>query len=95
MIRVANRDARSFVSNKREFKGNNTYGKWENENIYIVYSYGEHWILFIWDGKHWLACNEKYHRPTTNKHKNQLNPFRIEYEFSQKELQQIKRKLLN
>lgn len=44
--RVANNSARSKVEAKVKFKGNNTAGFWRN-GVYVVYSYGYHWPLFV------------------------------------------------
>jgi len=76
MIKTSNREASRWVEEQKDFKGNNTFGKWINSDFYVVYSYGEHWILYLYVKEYnvWLGCDEKYHRPTTNKHRTQLHP---------------------
>lgn len=91
MKRVANRDASWYVEELKEFKGNNTFANWE-DNKYIVYSYGTHWILYMYlkDTDWWLGCSEKKNM-STSKHSTQLHPnLEIDDWLSQGKLQQIK-----
>jgi hypothetical protein len=39
-----------------------------------VYSYGEHWPLFVHDGFDWYENEEKY-SPTTTRHRGCANPY--------------------
>lgn len=75
--RVANSDARRYVQNLKEFKGSNTYSMWVHDRYggsrYLVYSYGEHWPLFIYEDGKWYENADKYSR-TTSKHHGQLHP---------------------
>lgn len=74
--RVANADARRYVQNREEFKGSNTCAEWRGHilpNRYVVYSYGEHWPLFIYQDGKWYENADKYSR-TTSKHHGQLHP---------------------
>lgn len=32
---------------------------------YIVYSYGPHWPLAVWNGRYWMVNTEKYSRTTS------------------------------
>lgn len=75
MERVANREARTYVNNRDEFKGNNTFGVWENESVYVVYSYGKHFPMYVYDGfmDAWFGNHDKY-SATTSKHQSQLRP---------------------
>lgn len=72
--RVANKDARAYVRIREEFTGSNTFSMWYYQpKMYVVYSYGVHWPLFIYaDGK-WYENAEKY-SPSTSKHHSQLHP---------------------
>jgi hypothetical protein len=47
MDKIANRDCRSAVENKKEFNGSNLFARWHG-NVYVVYSYGEHYPMFLW-----------------------------------------------
>jgi hypothetical protein len=40
---------------------------------YVVYSYGEHWPLFVYEDGKWYENADKYSRSTT-KHHGQLHP---------------------
>jgi hypothetical protein len=95
MIKVANRSARRYVNFREAFKGNNTHGQWESENIYCVYSYGSHWIMYIYikDLDRWVGCDKK-RSATTSKQTIQLKPAGEIYEwFTQKGIQELKIKL--
>jgi len=74
MERVANREARTYVNNRDEFKGNNTFGVWEGD-MYVVYSYGKHFPMYVYDSlMHvWFGNYDKY-SASTSKHQSQLRP---------------------
>ena len=59
--RVANKDARKCVQQRKPFRGNNTFGICV-DNRYVVYSYGAHWPLFVYDGGRWFANSDRYSR---------------------------------
>lgn len=78
MLKLANRDVRSAVQNRQEFKNTNgtLFGRWETPFLYVVYSYGEHFPLFMCDGKHgsaWAINADKY-SVTTSRHFSQAHP---------------------
>lgn len=70
--------ARPLVQSKTNFKNNNgqLYGKWETPTLYVVYSYGPHWPLFIYDAA-LDAWYENMDRAsvTTSKHRSQTCPY--------------------
>ena len=70
--RVTNKDARKYVQQRKPFQGNSTYGTYK-EDRYVVYSYGEHWPLFVYDDGRWFANSDRYSHSTT-KHRTQLHP---------------------
>ena len=74
--RITNRNASDYTRAKREFKANNIFAEWTADNTrYIVYSYGPHWPLYIYDSTtdQWYANFSHFGR-TTSKHKSQANP---------------------
>jgi len=75
--RVANQDARRYVQNLEEFQGSNTFAVWKtvpgDVSRYVVYSYSQHWPLFIYEDGKWYENADKYSR-TTSKHCSQLHP---------------------
>ena len=78
MIRIANNKARDFVARREEFQGSNMFGSWldrEGEKLYIVYSYGSHFPMYIYDNdaNEWIANSDKYSRSTT-RHQSQARP---------------------
>ena len=70
--RVANSNARKYVQQRKPFQGGNTYGACI-EDRYVVYSYGAHWPMFVYDDGRWFANSDRYGR-TTSKHRTQLHP---------------------
>ena len=84
-MRVANKNASKYVNELKEFKGSyNRYGKHnasifaensDNENLYVVYSYGYHFPMYIYDRQAgiWIGSNDE-HSPTTSKHQSQCRP---------------------
>lgn len=86
--RIANKEARYYVENRKEFKGHNLYAvrfytEGEHTNLYIVYSYGPHWPLFVAEEDidtgevQWYANTEKY-GTTTSKHHTQCRPYHVQ-----------------
>jgi hypothetical protein len=76
--KCGNYEARSRVQSRTPFTANNLYGVragTSNEPMYIVYSYGEHWPLFIYHEPTdtWFENSDKY-SVTTSKHRSQSHP---------------------
>lgn len=75
MLKLANYSVRGAVQDCEEFKNTNgtLFGRWETPTLYVVYSYGEHWPLFLWHHEAW-ACNTDRYSPTTSRHFSQAHP---------------------
>lgn len=84
MERIANSKARGYVASRKPFIGSNLFGKWscptnaedmERDCVYVVYSYGTHFPLWVWDGnvKQWFGNHDRYSK-TTTKHRGQTQP---------------------
>lgn len=78
--RIANREASMYARDKREFRANNIFAQWVGYRMgegerYVVYSYGTHWPLYIFDPvtNCWYGNSSKY-SATTSKHAGQANP---------------------
>jgi hypothetical protein len=85
MKRIANKDARRYVLSRVEFQGSNLYARWlpyinatvkdftEEHKLYVVYSYGEHFPLAVYEDKtmHWYHNTDGY-STSTGKHKSQV-----------------------
>lgn len=73
--RVAGWKARPYVQAKQPFRNHNNqlFARWETPLLYVVYSYGDHWPLFAWDGFEWYENEDKV-SPTTSKHRSQTHP---------------------
>jgi hypothetical protein len=74
--RINGRMARPYVQAKKAFTNSNNqlYAVWHTPLLYVVYSYGEHWPLFVWDGFDWYE-NEDKCSPTTTRHRSVVNPY--------------------
>ena len=79
--RVANKNARVYVQDREEFIGSNTFAvdtaSTTGTDLYIVYSYGEHYPMFIAE-EHggvvvWYENTDSYSRSTSRQH-TQLHP---------------------
>jgi hypothetical protein len=70
--RVANKDARAYVQQRKPFQGSNSSGAYIDDR-YVVCSYGEHWPLFVYDDGRWFANSDRW-GATTSKHRSQLHP---------------------
>ena len=68
---------RTYVQQRKPFHNSNKqlYGKWVSSDRYVVYSYGPHWPLLVWDEatSRWYANYYKTSR-TTTKHASQTHP---------------------
>ena len=77
MIRTSNQNARKYVEQRVEFNGNNTYARWEqgtHDKYYVVYSYGSHFPMYVYDVHlGWFENSDKY-SVTTSKQQSQLRP---------------------
>jgi len=84
--RINGRLAHQYVSQCKPFKNSNgqLYGHWEAGGVaysdgggmrYVVYSYGKHWPLFVWDDEtqRWYGNSDK-HSVTTSKHRTYAHP---------------------
>lgn len=96
-MRVSNNNAIDKVDNLEEFQGSNTFGKWHSWNegeqrLYVVYSYGHHFPMYIYDDKQnkWIGNKDKYSRSTT-RHQSQLRPSNIELWVDTEEMHSIVR----
>jgi len=74
MSKTPLREVRQYVKDRREFKGNNCHGLWVGR-MYVVYSYGDHWPMFLYDSqcREWFENEEKY-SVTTSKHRSSAHP---------------------
>lgn len=92
MIKTSNKEARQYVESRTPFKGSNTFGE-GNDNLYVVYSYGYHYPLYIWTGKEWIGNKDKV-SSSTSKQANQLNPGDVVEYLSTIELKSIADKIV-
>lgn len=90
--KVSGWKARPMVQAKEAFTNHNgqLFGRWETPTLYVVYSYGEHWPLFIWSERTeiWYENEDKY-GPTTSKHRTQTHPHQPTDHLSRYKMQAI------
>jgi len=74
-MKVSNKNARQYVDELKTFQGSNTFAINDNENLYVVYSYGYHFPMYIYDRQAgmWIG-NEDSYSVSTTKHQNQCSP---------------------
>lgn len=75
--RIANIKCRKYVQNREPFRGSNLYGINSlvdaDHEVYTVYSYGDHYPMFIYTEGMWFENEDKY-SPTTSKQRGQAHP---------------------
>lgn len=86
-MKVANSKARSFVQLLKPFTGNNTFAEVRN-GVYVVFSYGDHFPLFVYLNGVWFENEDKFSR-STSKQQGQLHPLCDTQKLSTKALQSI------
>jgi hypothetical protein len=72
MTKTSNSKSKQYVVSRIPFRGSNMFGKGDDK-LYIVYSYGNHFPLHVWNGKEWYSNCEKY-SVTTSRHFSQTKP---------------------
>jgi hypothetical protein len=75
IIRTSNSKCRAYVEQQVIFKSNNIFS--ENRlGYYVVYSYGHHFPMFIYDKKtgQWYENSDKY-SVSTSKQQGQARPY--------------------
>jgi hypothetical protein len=62
------------VYDRKPFKDTNKFARYEGE-LYVVYSFGQHWPMFIYDpaAGQWFENEDRFSR-TTSKHHTQCYP---------------------
>jgi len=86
-MKISNNKAIEYIKKLEVFQGNNTYAEWlshgsgddsghhESKKIYVIYSYGHHFPIYIYDAKEqkWIGNKDKY-SPSTTRHQSLLRP---------------------
>ena len=88
--KIANKNASEYVNRCEVFQGNNTFSE-SHENLYVVYSYGHHFPMYVFDYDmcEWYENNDKY-SSSTSKQQTQCRPrFGIAKKFNTEDLKKI------
>ena len=81
-MKTSNRNCRAQVQQRNAFTASNIFAEYITTNAdlstldtcrYVVYSYGRHFPMYIYEGGHWYANIDKY-SPSTSRHQSQANP---------------------
>lgn len=70
--RVANKSCSSYVAGRQEFQGSHLYGQLLG-GMYIVYSYGPHFPLYVYKDGTWYRNTDR-RSVSTSRHYGQANP---------------------
>ena len=74
MIKTSNFKCSELVNNKVVFKANNIFSEHiKKDKLYIVYSYGHHFPMYIKYKNTWYENSDKY-SVSTSKQQNQARP---------------------
>ena len=71
-MKVSNKNARRYVEQQKVFTGSNCFSE-QRGRMYVVFSYGHHWPMFIFREGKWYENGSKY-SVTTSKQHSQLRP---------------------
>jgi hypothetical protein len=80
----------SMVNGRMPFHGNSVFATWVSNSLYVVYSYGTHFPMYVYDavasvfdeygnalGKGvWLGNSDRY-SVTTSKHQGKTRPYQV------------------
>ena len=84
---VTLKEMRSLVEGRMPFHGNSVFATWVTNSLYVVYSYGTHFPMYVYDASAsvfdgfgsvvskgvWLGNTDKY-SVTTSKHQSTTRP---------------------
>ena len=84
---VTLKEMRSLVESRMPFHGNSVFATWVSNSLYVVYSYGTHFPMYVYDANAsvfdgfgsvvskgvWLGNTDKY-SVTTSKHQSTTRP---------------------
>lgn len=99
--RISNREMGGYVSRREPFRNskNSCFGKWRvtytdadedhEPGRYVVYSYGEHSPMYIWDEDFGWLGNADRNSPTTNMHMRQAEPGDVRARLTTNEMIQV------
>lgn len=101
-MRTTNQDAYSAVMAKEKFTASNMFAEWvrigesawqgsaEVKELYVVYSYGYHFPMWVWDEQagQWIGNKDKYSRSTT-KQQSQTQPRDIKTWLNTEEIKKV------
>lgn len=68
-MRIANNQTSAYAARREPFTTNtqNMYGEWIREDRYVVFSYGDHFPMYIWTNDMWFETTDSY-SSTTSRH---------------------------
>lgn len=84
------RDLKTFQTRDRPGAGRHVQAEWRSDCVYVVYSYGAHYPMFVYDKSidRWYENKDKSSR-TTERHKRRFGPGGIHSYLSTEDLKTI------
>jgi len=75
MQRINGRKARDYTTDRKDFRNSNgqLYGLTLPSGDYVVYSYGQHWPLYLFREGQWYGNEDRY-SSTTSHHRTYAMP---------------------
>lgn len=75
MKRTSNKGCGKYVAERIPFQGSNLFAIHKSDSLYVVYSYGHHFPMYIYDKEvgQWFANKDKY-SPSTTRQQSQARP---------------------
>ena len=89
MAKITLNEMQREVQGRRLFEGNSVFSR-ITDNLYVVYSYGYHFPMYVYDyaiGK-WIGNSDKY-STTTSRHQSKCNPNDVEFWLDTDELKHM------
>ena len=92
MQKTSNKNCQPLVEHRVEFKGNNIFSKWVNDNTYVVYSYGLHFPMFVFLAKEgtFYENSDKY-SVSTSKQQTQARPCSSLYSIEKRNTKELQK----
>lgn len=74
MKRVSNKGCGKYTAERIPFQGSNLFAE-DHPNLYVVYSYGKHFPMYVYDKEvnQWFGNKDKY-SPSTTRQQSQAYP---------------------
>jgi hypothetical protein len=93
MMAITNKEAGISARRRETFTGGNLFGEKFKDKLYVSYSYGYHFPMYVYDyeaGK-WIGNKDKYSR-TTSRHQSLCRPYTVDHWLDTEEMRLVVQK---